>query len=65
MDSHCFMKVLQGNLKETLFEWPGKKEVGEMVKKSERVLRENQCAYIAGKLFILVLGCAKNRVWGI
>lgn len=65
MDSHCFMKILQGNLKETLFEWPGKKEVGEMVKKSERVLRENQCAYIAGKPFILVLGvCNKNSFWG-
>ncbi|XP_025060402.1 cysteine dioxygenase type 1 isoform X2 [Alligator sinensis] len=45
-DSHCFMKILQGNLKETLFEWPGKKGTGEMTKKSERVLRENQCAYI-------------------
>nr|XP_020635704.1 cysteine dioxygenase type 1 [Pogona vitticeps] len=45
-DSHCFMKILQGNLKETLFEWPGKKGAGAMVKKSERVLRENQCAYI-------------------
>ncbi|XP_061198706.1 cysteine dioxygenase type 1 isoform X1 [Neopsephotus bourkii] len=45
-DSHCFMKILQGNLKETLFEWPEKKGNGEMIKKSERVLRENQCAYI-------------------
>ncbi|XP_042309816.1 cysteine dioxygenase type 1 [Sceloporus undulatus] len=45
-DSHCFMKILQGNLKETLFEWPDKKGVGEMQKKSERVLKENQCAYI-------------------
>ncbi|XP_048360010.1 cysteine dioxygenase type 1 isoform X1 [Sphaerodactylus townsendi] len=47
MDSHCFMKILQGNLKETLFEWPDKKGGGEMVKKSERVLKENQCAYIS------------------
>ncbi|XP_025046171.1 cysteine dioxygenase type 1 isoform X2 [Pelodiscus sinensis] len=45
-DSHCFMKILQGNLKETLFEWPGKKGTGAMTKKSERVLGENQCAYI-------------------
>ncbi|KAJ6669687.1 hypothetical protein lerEdw1_000236 [Lerista edwardsae] len=45
-DSHCFMKILQGNLKETLFAWPGKKGTGEMIKKSERVLKENQCAYI-------------------
>ncbi|KAF1399059.1 Cysteine dioxygenase type 1, partial [Spheniscus mendiculus] len=45
-DSHCFMKILQGNLKETLFEWPEKKGNVEMTKKSERVLRENQCTYI-------------------
>nr|XP_033784960.1 cysteine dioxygenase type 1 isoform X2 [Geotrypetes seraphini] len=45
-DSHCFLKMLQGNLKETLFEWPDKKINEEMVKKSENVLKENQCAYI-------------------
>nr|KAF6354527.1 cysteine dioxygenase type 1 [Myotis myotis] len=33
------------NLKETLFAWPDKKS-NEMIKKSERILRENQCAYI-------------------
>ncbi|CAH7017049.1 Cdo1 [Phodopus roborovskii] len=44
-DSHCFLKMLQGNLKETLFAWPDKKS-NEMIKKSERTLRENQCAYI-------------------
>lgn len=52
-DSHCFMKILQGNLKETLFAWPEKKGNGEMTKKSERVLRENQCAYINGKILSL------------
>lgn len=52
-DSHCFMKILQGNLKETLFEWPEKKGNGEMIKKSERVLRDNQCAYINGKILSL------------
>ncbi|XP_030048640.1 cysteine dioxygenase type 1 [Microcaecilia unicolor] len=45
-DSHCFLKMLQGSLKETLFEWPDKKMNGEMVKKSENVLKENHCAYI-------------------
>ncbi|KAF6123584.1 cysteine dioxygenase type 1 [Phyllostomus discolor] len=44
-NSHCFLKMLQGNLKETLFAWPDKKS-NEMIKKSERTLRENQCAYI-------------------
>lgn len=48
-DSHCFLKMLQGNLKETLFAWPDKKS-NEMIKKSERTLRENQCAYINGNM---------------
>uniref|UniRef100_A0AAR2LU72 Cysteine dioxygenase n=1 Tax=Pygocentrus nattereri TaxID=42514 RepID=A0AAR2LU72_PYGNA len=45
-DSHCFMKLLQGQLKETLFEWPDRKSHGDMVQKSQRILLENQCAYI-------------------
>ncbi|KAM6954277.1 cysteine dioxygenase type 1 [Aplochiton taeniatus] len=45
-DSHCFMKLLQGQLKETLFEWPDRKPLGSMVQKSQRLLQENQCAYI-------------------
>lgn len=45
-DSHCFMKLLQGQLKETLFEWPDAKNHGDMVQKSQRTLQENQVAYI-------------------
>ncbi|KAM5192272.1 cysteine dioxygenase type 1 isoform 1-T1 [Mantella aurantiaca] len=45
-NSHCFLKILQGNLKETQYEWPQKKLNGAMMKKSEGVLRLNQCAYI-------------------
>ncbi|XP_040199728.1 cysteine dioxygenase type 1 [Rana temporaria] len=45
-NSHCFLKILQGNLKETLYEWPQKKSNGAMVKTSEAVLKLNQCAYI-------------------
>lgn len=52
-DSHCFLKMLQGNLKETLFAWPDKKS-NEMIKKSERTLRENQCAYINGNILFFV-----------
>ncbi|KAG7281504.1 hypothetical protein CRUP_012447, partial [Coryphaenoides rupestris] len=29
-DSHCFMKLLQGQLKETLFAWPDAKSHGDM-----------------------------------
>ncbi|XP_072288772.1 cysteine dioxygenase type 1 [Eucyclogobius newberryi] len=45
-DSHCFMKLLQGQLKETLFEWPEGEQKGEMVQKSQRILMENKVAYI-------------------
>ncbi|XP_060786791.1 cysteine dioxygenase type 1 isoform X1 [Neoarius graeffei] len=45
-DSHCFLKLLQGQLKETLFEWPDGKAHDEMIQKSQHILRENQCAYI-------------------
>ncbi|XP_033946913.1 cysteine dioxygenase type 1 [Pseudochaenichthys georgianus] len=45
-DSHCFMKLLQGQLKETLFDWPENKSKGEMVLKSQRILQENTVAYI-------------------
>lgn len=53
-NSHCFLKMLQGNLKETLFAWPDKKSI-EMTKKSERTLGENQCAYINGNSQYLFL----------
>ncbi|XP_073480747.1 cysteine dioxygenase type 1 [Aquarana catesbeiana] len=45
-NSHCFLKILQGNLKETMYEWPQKKSNGAMTKTSETVLKLNQCAYI-------------------
>lgn len=45
-DSHCFMKLLQGQLKETLFSWPDDKSQGEMTQKSQRILLENKVAYI-------------------
>lgn len=48
-DSHCFLKMLQGQLKETLFDWPEKKLHGDMVQKSQRVVQENKVAYINGE----------------
>lgn len=48
-DSHCFMKLLQGQLKETLFDWPDGKSHGDMVQKSQRILQENKVAYINGE----------------
>ncbi|XP_019743305.1 cysteine dioxygenase type 1 [Hippocampus comes] len=43
-NSHCFMKMLQGELKETLFDWP--KGEDEMTEKSHRMLENNSVAYI-------------------
>lgn len=48
-ESHCFMKLLQGQLKETLYEWPESKSHGDMVQKSQRILQENKVAYINGE----------------
>ncbi|XP_038559343.1 cysteine dioxygenase type 1 isoform X2 [Micropterus salmoides] len=49
-NSHCFMKLLQGQLKETLFGWPDVKSQGDMVQKSQRILQENKVAYINDSL---------------
>lgn len=43
------MKLLQGQLKETLFDWPDGKSHGDMVQKSQRILQENKVAYINGE----------------
>ncbi|XP_048857066.1 cysteine dioxygenase type 1 [Brienomyrus brachyistius] len=49
-NSHCFMKILQGQLKETLFMWPDSKSHGSMKQKSQRVLQDNKCAYISDSI---------------
>lgn len=64
-DAHCFMKLLQGQLKETLFQWPEGKSHGDMEQRSQRVLLENKCAYINGEeTFILMhlRSNAKNKL---
>ncbi|XP_041041188.1 cysteine dioxygenase type 1-like [Carcharodon carcharias] len=48
-DSHCFLKMLQGQLKETLFNWPDS-EKKELTKKSQAILQENQCTYISDSI---------------
>ncbi|XP_049620073.1 cysteine dioxygenase type 1 [Syngnathus scovelli] len=48
-NSHCFMKMLQGELKETLFDWP-EKEGGDMTERSNRTLENNSVAYINDKI---------------
>jgi len=55
-DSHCCMKILEGELKETMYDWPEERgccveeaedvESNGMKKKSARILTEGKVAYI-------------------
>ncbi|XP_051894307.1 cysteine dioxygenase type 1-like isoform X2 [Pristis pectinata] len=46
-DSHCFLKLLQGQLKETQFDFPdSNRKNRELSKKWEKNFHENQCTYI-------------------
>ncbi|KAH9488337.1 Cysteine dioxygenase [Bulinus truncatus] len=44
-NSHCFLKVLDGGVKEELFEWPNDSESG-MKKWAENEYEKDQCTYI-------------------
>ena len=50
-NSHCFMKILGGNLKETQFEWPrngqlGAEEMTPLTEKARQVYSTNDVTYI-------------------
>ncbi|XP_041086180.1 cysteine dioxygenase type 1-like isoform X2 [Polyodon spathula] len=46
-NSHCFLKLLQGRLKETLYDWPEDQRCKqELQKRCEINFEENQCTYI-------------------
>ncbi|XP_041356416.1 cysteine dioxygenase type 1-like [Gigantopelta aegis] len=46
-NSHCFLKVLDGNVREELFDWPTESSNESMMTKTtENVYNKNQCAYI-------------------
>ena len=51
-DSHCFVKILDGVLRETLFEWPSESE-GEthMMKKDQTDFKKEGVTYMCGKFF--------------
>ncbi|XP_077571966.1 cysteine dioxygenase type 1-like isoform X2 [Stigmatopora nigra] len=44
-DAHCFMKMLQGELKETQYDWP-EKEGGQMKERRHSFIKTNDVAYI-------------------
>ena len=47
--SHCFMKMLQGSLKETRYEWPDKEQENEMASTGHIDLAKNEVTYMSGK----------------
>lgn len=49
-DSHCFMKMLDGELREIRFAWPEEDEEKEMKKISETVLKTNDVNYMNDSL---------------
>lgn len=55
-NAHCVMKILQGQLTETRYEFPNGDTSGPMTLKSEQVYKENQTAYMADELGL-------HRIW--
>lgn len=50
-DSHCFVKILNGNLKETMYSWPSdRSDDSEMVQQNENIYSRDGVAYINGAL---------------
>ncbi|MCJ1244183.1 Cysteine dioxygenase [Trapelia coarctata] len=54
-NAHCVMKVLQGSLRETLYDWPGIEGMTDgqsspLLKKKETIYEENEVTYMSDKL---------------
>lgn len=57
-ESHCFMKIMKGTLRETKYEWPKQKNA-PMETKERTEYKENVVAYINSKILRLyILICA-------
>ena len=49
-DSHCFMKVLDGNIQETLYGWPKDADTNEHLEPLKKnIYSRGQVAYINGR----------------
>ncbi|XP_062511912.1 cysteine dioxygenase type 1-like [Corticium candelabrum] len=48
--SHCFMKILQGSLKETRYEWPKEGESAKMTPTESFDLKRDEVAYMSDTL---------------
>ena len=50
-DSHCFMKMMEGQLKETLYAWPRDPSVNEPLNVTDtNIYKQNEVTYICGKV---------------
>lgn len=49
-NSHCFMKILQGTLKETRYAWPEEGQKNEMVPTEDFCLNRDKVKYMSDKL---------------
>jgi cysteine dioxygenase len=59
-DSHCFVKILRGDLQETMYDWPeNKDEETEMHKREVMVYPKDGVTYINGKE---LLSCHRNTI---
>ena len=48
-DSHCFVKILDGQLQESMYEWPSdSEEEKQMIKTDVHVYKKDGVAYING-----------------
>ena len=47
-NSHCFMKILSGSLKETLFHWPEEGQCGSMTQRGSTTYNTDAVTYING-----------------
>lgn len=52
-ESHCFMKMLEGQLKETLFAWPLDPNLEQPLNVTDtNIYKKDEVAYICGKQHI-------------
>ena len=59
--SHCFMKIMEGQLKETLFAWPHDPSVEEqLTETATNIYKNNEVTYICGKIISNLFTCAES-----
>jgi hypothetical protein len=63
-NSHCFVKILDGELTETLYEWPKYNCENECLKPVKvTTCYKNEATYINGKFFTLLNFVSFKKIW--